>query len=227
MPDSILAVKKPGWFELRFVEDHKKVHSNCAVCGRSMWLPKSKSAKYVTCGGACAEARYSASGNQERHKPKEVKSLRLWECKECKKEHVGGKARSIFCGSDCRIAFQEKSKQALIAERSRSCVHCAAVFVARKSQIDDGHGKYCSQQCARDAGAIPIARTGGSTTFAIFSAWMPRALPPFRQCRLRWSFRRLRKPCPIIKSSSTSCTAQAVCRSIWMPRARSWRATTA
>ena len=32
MPDSILAVKKPGWFELRFVEDHKKVHSNCAVC---------------------------------------------------------------------------------------------------------------------------------------------------------------------------------------------------
>ena len=151
MPDSILAVKKPGWFELRFVEDHKKVHSNCAVCGRSMWLPKSKSAKYVTCGGACAEARYSASGNQERHKPKEVKPLRLWECKECKKEHVGGKARSIFCGSDCRIAFQEKSKQALIAERSRSCVHCAAVFVAKKSQIDDGHGKYCSQQCARDA----------------------------------------------------------------------------
>ena len=154
MPDSILAVKKPGWFELRFVEDHKKVHSNCAVCGRSMWLPKSKSAKYVTCGGACAEARYSASGNQERHKPKEIKPLRLWECKECKKEHVGGKARSIFCGSDCRIAFQEKSKQALIAERSRSCVHCAAVFVAKKSQIDDGHGKYCSRQCARDAGAF-------------------------------------------------------------------------
>jgi 5-methylcytosine-specific restriction endonuclease McrA len=154
MHDSILAVKKPGWFELRFVENHKKVHSNCAVCGRSMWLPKSKSAKYVTCGGACAEARYSASGNQERHKPKEVKPLRLWECKECKKEHVGGKARSIFCGSDCRIAFQEKSKQALIAERSRSCVHCAAVFVAKKSQIDDGHGKYCSRQCARDAGAF-------------------------------------------------------------------------
>ena len=26
--------------------------------------------------------------------------------------------------------------------------------MARKSQIDDGHGKYCSQQCARDAGAF-------------------------------------------------------------------------
>lgn len=106
MPDSILAAKKPGWFELRFAEDHKKVRSKCAVCERSMWLPESKSARYHTCG---SEA--------------------------------------------CKIGFRSKKRADFDIERQRPCLSCSAIFFPKKSQIDDGHGKYCSQQCARDAGA--------------------------------------------------------------------------
>lgn len=51
-------MKKPAqWYERRFVESATKVHSECEVCKRSMWLPISKSAKYLTCGPECAEIR--------------------------------------------------------------------------------------------------------------------------------------------------------------------------
>lgn len=113
MPDSILAVKKPGWFELRFVEDHKKVHSNCAVCGRSMWLPKSKSAKYVTCGGACAEAlRASRAASRQK------------QCETCSRcftprttQIADGQGR--FCSQKCNVASQAAMNSAASQEKSK------------------------------------------------------------------------------------------------------------
>ena len=49
----LMMKEKKGWFELRFTPDAKKHESNCEQCGRSMFLPKSKTDKYKTCGGKC------------------------------------------------------------------------------------------------------------------------------------------------------------------------------
>lgn len=43
------------WFERRFFESIGKVKITCAVCERPMWLPKSKSEEYKTCGPECAK----------------------------------------------------------------------------------------------------------------------------------------------------------------------------
>lgn len=45
-----------GWFDDRFQEDSRKLRLDCQTCGRSMWFPKSKHGKYLTCGGECAVA---------------------------------------------------------------------------------------------------------------------------------------------------------------------------
>lgn len=44
-----------GWHETRFVFDVNKIECLCAQCGGKYWLPKSKSDKYLTCGGICAK----------------------------------------------------------------------------------------------------------------------------------------------------------------------------
>lgn len=89
-----------------------------------------------------------------RRTPKNASPVRVWACKACGIEHAGGKASKVFCGAECHAAFRATSKAALIAERTRQCLHCGESFVVKKSQIDDGHGKYCTQQCARIAGAF-------------------------------------------------------------------------
>lgn len=93
--------KRKGWFELRFTPDSKKHESNCAQCGRSMFLPKSKVDKYKTCGGECAELF---------KKEKLEKGLKEREraCVVCKKKFtprkyqisVGG---GRFCSHKCNL----------------------------------------------------------------------------------------------------------------------------
>lgn len=87
--------KRKGWFELRFTPDSKKHESNCAQCGRSMFLPKSKVDKYKTCGGECAELF---------KKEKLEKGLKEREraCVVCKKKFTPRKYQiSVGCGRFC------------------------------------------------------------------------------------------------------------------------------
>lgn len=61
MPDSILPTARVvQWFDLRFVEDGRKVFCPCQVCSRPMWFPPSKAGKYLTCGKECAQKRLDA-----------------------------------------------------------------------------------------------------------------------------------------------------------------------
>lgn len=48
------------WHRDRFTPSPRCLESKCVVCGRSMWLPASKSALYKTCGGDCARKNAGA-----------------------------------------------------------------------------------------------------------------------------------------------------------------------
>lgn len=97
-------MKTGAWFVDRFIEDARKLQSACATCGRSMWLPRSKSGKYLTCGGACADARAAA-----------LKAERRRECLTCSKEFFprgyqlnngGGK----YCCVQCSLPALEAGR---------------------------------------------------------------------------------------------------------------------
>lgn len=45
--------RKPGWYDLRFTEDMRKVHVHCTECGRHMWLPPSKVNDHNFCDINC------------------------------------------------------------------------------------------------------------------------------------------------------------------------------
>lgn len=51
-----VAVKAPGWHEMRFTAREGAVHVACAECGCDMWLPPSKTEMYKRCGPACNAA---------------------------------------------------------------------------------------------------------------------------------------------------------------------------
>lgn len=142
-----------SWYEQRFTERPNAIHSKCVVCNRSMWMPPSKAPNYLTCGGECSAARYAATKTaQKRLVPK--RAPRQWSCEHCHAAQSGGKAIDRFCGWTCLTAHRQAFTARLIAERTRACEHCQASFVVKKSQIDSGHGRYCSNRCAFYSGAL-------------------------------------------------------------------------
>lgn len=72
--------------------------------------------------------------------------------RSARKSMLAARRAASFVAQTAALHF--KKKQASAYCRGLGLASCAAVFQWQKSQIDDGHGKYCSKQCARDAGAF-------------------------------------------------------------------------
>ena len=142
------------WFEQRFEERPKRLRLDCVECLRPMWFPPSKHGKYLTCGGSCAAARYGkmtkAADLRAARTP--APKPRQWKCEHCLEEMSGGSARSRFCSWSCLSAYRIGFTLRLETERTRACAHCSGSFIVKKSQIDSGIGKYCSQKCCYASG---------------------------------------------------------------------------
>lgn len=86
------------WHAQRFIASPNRAHVSCLACGRSMWLPPSKSALYVTCGAACKKIMQSRSRDERRR-----------ECETCGAEFFPrpGQLRmghGRFCRQACNLA---------------------------------------------------------------------------------------------------------------------------
>lgn len=90
-----------GWHALRFVEDARKTRQDCLVCGRPMWLPKSKLHWHLRCGAACQAISRA-----------EEKEKRRRQCDTCGKVfyprltqlRAGG---GRYCSQPCNTASHE------------------------------------------------------------------------------------------------------------------------
>lgn len=141
-----------GWYDERFTEHPKRHHRVCVVCDKSMWLPACKLHKYITCGGACAAENYARMRREaETNNPKKGRVLLgpvPYTCANCGATGTTRSRGRLCCGPVCIEAYRIARTHALIAERTRSCAHCGLSFIAKKSQIDSGQGRYCSQKCS-------------------------------------------------------------------------------
>ena len=69
-------------------------------------------------------------------------------CKGCGGSMEGRRLRNIYCGQTCKDTAIARAAEELRAMRTRECIQCGASFIAKKSQIDSGQGKYCGFRCA-------------------------------------------------------------------------------
>jgi 5-methylcytosine-specific restriction endonuclease McrA len=80
------------------------------------------------------------------------------------------------CGGDCATTLQSKAR----IGRMRSCETCNAMFTPRQTQLDAGHGRFCSQRC-NTAGQIAMrtpeaqikSREGWRAAYAV-APWAKR-----------------------------------------------------
>jgi 5-methylcytosine-specific restriction endonuclease McrA len=101
--------RRPGWYELRFAPDARKVLALCAQCGRSMWLPPSKVAMYQRCGVECSRA-WRAERREERRR----------ECAACQKVfYPRGTQLRMGHGTVCSQACNLKARDALLAPEAK------------------------------------------------------------------------------------------------------------
>lgn len=63
--------------------------------------------------------------------------------------------REHSCSSECKAQARKDGAAKVATERSRDCLCCGTSFVAKKSQIDSGKGKYCSLKCSHKAVLTP------------------------------------------------------------------------
>jgi len=66
--------------------------------------------------------------------------------------------REHSCSSECKALVRERKAEQLRASRTRACIACGSRFVAKKSQIVAGQGKYCSYQCSIESALHPAAQ---------------------------------------------------------------------
>lgn len=84
-----------NWFRDRFVPYTAGIEHACKFCGRSYWLPKSKSGKYTTCGSECAaKLRQQSKESRKRF------------CASCSKEFYPRlvqlrDGRGVYCSRQC------------------------------------------------------------------------------------------------------------------------------
>lgn len=93
-----------GWFEERFIENHKKFKFNCIICGNPMWFPKSKYGKYKTCGGECAEQ--NLKNEKEKRKRNCIKCGKLFYPRTQQIKSGVGK----YCSQKCNVDKTKFSK---------------------------------------------------------------------------------------------------------------------
>lgn len=55
--------------------------------------------------------------------------------------------REHCCSSVCKRAHAAKTRADDLAARTRKCLVCSTEFVARRTQIDEGQGRFCSKAC--------------------------------------------------------------------------------
>lgn len=67
--------------------------------------------------------------------------------------------REHSCSSECKAHVRAAKSAALASERGRECERCGDRFVAKKSQVDSGQGKYCSLNCSHIAAFHPAAHS--------------------------------------------------------------------
>lgn len=101
---------------MRFVEDGRKIKSQCTVCGVSMWLPPSKAGKYLRCGAHCISVHRASV----QKKAKRQSTLRIRPCMTCGSEFSPRATQvragqGIFCSQRCNT----KSRAAMHAPDAR------------------------------------------------------------------------------------------------------------
>lgn len=92
-----------------------------------------------------------ASDMPKKKKPRDMSKVIEKVCESCGKKFLIPKCRDWrenSCSSDCKVAARKANSEALKAERTRDCEHCGKPFVAKKSQIDAGQGRFCSFRCS-------------------------------------------------------------------------------
>jgi len=55
--------------------------------------------------------------------------------------------REHCCSTVCKIEYRQKQSLELRAARTRHCERCGNQFIAKKSQLDVGDGRFCSVSC--------------------------------------------------------------------------------
>lgn len=99
-----------GWFEERFQNLHNRLQSNCIVCDRPMWFPKSKHGKYKTCGDECSSLKF-VDQIQSRKRNCLACSAEFFPRLYQLKNKIG-----IYCSQKCN----EKSHNALNSQESQA-----------------------------------------------------------------------------------------------------------
>lgn len=98
----------------------------------------------------------------KKKKPRDTSKLIEKACEGCGQLFVIPKCRDWrehSCSSICKEKVRATKSAALAAKRTMKCIRCGAQFVAKKSQIDAGKGKYCSLECSHIAVLRPAAHS--------------------------------------------------------------------
>ena len=100
--------------------------------------------------------------------------------------------RDHCCSSECKRLLREKKQEESKKERSRDCLYCGVEFVARKTQIDAGNGKYCSNVCFIATGYLSDAAHNSESNIKRATAWKNSFKSGFRivkgekvECRVK------------------------------------------
>lgn len=102
-----------SWFKDRFEPRATAVESACQTCGRKMWLPVSKVARYKTCGGPCAFGVQKAAI-----------AARARPCETCGREFTPRnnqltKGHGRFCSQKCNTAFRDAAMAPDVQEKRK------------------------------------------------------------------------------------------------------------
>lgn len=76
--------------------------------------------------------------------------------------------REHCCSSECKKAIRDKSAKALEESRTRKCKTCGKEFVVKKSQVDSGHGKFCSHNCTNSLNLYARTEIAGAKRVMAF-----------------------------------------------------------
>ena len=88
---------------------------------------------------------------EKRKPPRNPEKTLAKECLNCGASFVIPKCsdwREHCCSGECKVAHRKAQSALLAASRTKQCIGCGRAFVAKKSQLDGGHAKYCSNKCS-------------------------------------------------------------------------------
>jgi len=137
-------LRRPGWHELRFIEDAGKVRVACATCQRPMWLPQSKAAAYKRCGTSC-QATARAEDRARRTRPCETCG-EAFTPRQVQIDNGGGR----YCSQRCNVALWQAGNRpevrAAAAETRRESIATGRVVPPRGDQKPNWKGGPAARQ---------------------------------------------------------------------------------